>query len=41
MRNVPLIADAGPADEAAWRRLWAGYNACYEADVAPQVIART
>ncbi|MFG1301667.1 GNAT family N-acetyltransferase [Xanthobacter sp. V3C-3] len=41
MSAAVVITDAGPADEAAWRRLWAGYNAFYEADVAPQVTART
>lgn len=28
-------------DEAAWRRLWAGYCSFYEADVSPDVTAYT
>lgn len=35
------IRDAVPADEAAWRRLWAGYLAFYEVDLAPGVTDRT
>ncbi|MFG1287130.1 GNAT family N-acetyltransferase [Xanthobacter versatilis] len=41
MSEAVLIEDARPADEAEWRRLWAGYNAFYEASVAPQVTDRT
>lgn len=36
-----LIRDAFPSDEAAWRQLWAGYVAFYEADVPEEVTART
>lgn len=36
-----LIADAAPQDEAAWRRLWAGYNAFYETEVGADITART
>jgi GNAT superfamily N-acetyltransferase len=36
-----LIADAQPQDEAAWRRLWAGYNAFYETEVGVDITART
>ena len=36
-----LIRDATAADETAWRRLWAGYNAFYEARVPEHVTART
>ncbi|WP_197022952.1 GNAT family N-acetyltransferase [Xanthobacter sp. 91] len=36
-----LIADAQPQDEAAWRRLWAGYNAFYETEVGADITART
>lgn len=35
------IRDATAADEAAWRKLWAGYLAFYEADVAPHVTDAT
>jgi ribosomal protein S18 acetylase RimI-like enzyme len=36
-----LIRDAVPSDEAAWRGLWAGYVAFYEADVEDAVTAKT
>lgn len=36
-----LIRHPVPSDEAAWRGLWAGYVAFYEADVAEAVTART
>jgi GNAT superfamily N-acetyltransferase len=35
------IRDAKPSDEDAWRRLWAGYNAFYEATVSPEITALT
>ncbi len=35
------IRDAAAADESAWRELWAGYLAFYEADVAPNVTDAT
>lgn len=31
------IRDATPADEGDWRRLWDGYNAFYETQVAPKI----
>ena len=36
-----LIRAALPADEAAWRELWRGYNEFYEARLAPEVTDRT
>jgi len=36
-----LIRPPRPEDEAAWRRLWAGYVAFYEADVSETVTAGT
>jgi GNAT superfamily N-acetyltransferase len=36
-----LIRDPEPSDEAAWRRLWAGYVAFYEAEVDEAVTAGT
>lgn len=41
MSEAIVIRDALPGDEAQWRRLWAGYNAFYGADVAPGITART
>jgi ribosomal protein S18 acetylase RimI-like enzyme len=35
------IREPRPADESAWRRLWAGYVAFYEADVSEEVTAAT
>ncbi len=35
------IRDATADDEAAWRRLWAGYLAFYEVDLAAGVTDRT
>jgi GNAT superfamily N-acetyltransferase len=35
------IRDPRPQDEAAWRRLWAGYVAFYEADVSAAVTEGT
>ena len=36
-----VIRDIVQADRAAWFRLWAGYNAFYETEVAPQISERT
>lgn len=36
-----LIRDAAPADETAWRGLWAGYLAFYKVDLDPAVTSRT
>ncbi len=35
------IRDAAPADEAAWRKLWAGYLTFYKAEVAPEITSGT
>lgn len=35
------IREPRPEDEAAWRRLWAGYNEFYAATVAPEVTDHT
>jgi len=35
------VRDPLPDDEAAWRRLWAGYNRFYAADVPGEVTAAT
>jgi GNAT superfamily N-acetyltransferase len=35
------IRDPQPADEPAWRELWAGYNAFYETVLPETVTART
>lgn len=37
----PLIRDPRPGDEAAWRRLWAGYVTFYKAIVPDEVTAGT
>ena len=36
-----IIRDPSQTDEAAWRRLWSGYNSFYEASVPEQVTDRT
>ena len=36
-----IIRDPTQNDEAAWRRLWSGYNAFYKASVPDQVTDRT
>jgi GNAT superfamily N-acetyltransferase len=36
-----LIRDPRPEDEAAWRRLWAGYVAFYESEVSAEVTEAT
>jgi len=36
-----IIRKAAPGDEAAWRRLWAGYLAFYRASVPEEVTANT
>lgn len=36
-----MIRDMEAGDEAAWRLLWAGYNAFYEASVAEGITAHT
>lgn len=36
-----ILRDARDTDEAAWRALWAGYNAFYEATLPPEVTGRT
>ena len=36
-----LIRDPRPDDETAWRRLWAGYVAFYEATIGEDVTAAT
>ena len=36
-----IIRDAAEHDEAAWRKLWAGYLAFYEAEVPEEVTAFT
>jgi GNAT superfamily N-acetyltransferase len=36
-----LIRDPRPENEAAWRRLWSGYVAFYEAEVSEAVTAAT
>ncbi len=41
MSDTITIRDATPADEADWRRLWAGYNAFYETVVPAEVTSRT
>ena len=36
-----MIRDATPADEAAWRGIWAQYLAFYEVTLPPQATDRT
>jgi ribosomal protein S18 acetylase RimI-like enzyme len=36
-----VIRDPSPSDEAAWRKLWAGYNEFYEKQVEEAVTAST
>lgn len=36
-----IIRDPTPDDEMAWRELWSGYNAFYEANIPEAVTART
>jgi GNAT superfamily N-acetyltransferase len=36
-----IIRDPAPADEAAWRALWAQYNAFYEVDIPEAVTTLT
>lgn len=35
------IRDAAPADEGAWRALWAGYLAFYRVTLAPEITTHT
>jgi GNAT superfamily N-acetyltransferase len=41
MRSEATIRDAHPADEAAWRALWAAYCAFYETSIAEDVTRTT
>lgn len=41
MSALALVRYPSAEDEAAWRQLWALYNAFYEASVAEEVTART
>lgn len=41
MITPPSVRDATPQDEAAWRALWAGYNAFFGATVPAEVTAHT
>jgi GNAT superfamily N-acetyltransferase len=41
MPEALVIRDIVHADRTAWFRLWAGYNAFYETEVAPQISERT
>lgn len=41
MNERVVIRDIAPADRADWLRLWAGYNAFYEAEVSSQISERT
>ena len=40
-KSTISIRDPLPADETAWRNLWAGYNAFYQTAVPEAVTART
>jgi len=39
--ELPTVREALPGDEAAWRRLWAGYTSWYKAHVPDDVTAAT
>lgn len=39
--TTAVIRDPSPADETAWRALWAGYTAFYEISIPEAVTART
>jgi len=41
MTSIVHVRDANRDDEAEWRRLWDGYNAFYETQVAPEVTSCT
>lgn len=41
MNETSCIRDVTAADEAAWRRLWEGYIAFYEASVSPEITDET
>jgi GNAT superfamily N-acetyltransferase len=41
MTEPAAIRNPAAADEAAWRELWAGYNAFYAASIPETVTART
>ncbi|MEW6435629.1 MAG: GNAT family N-acetyltransferase [Pseudomonadota bacterium] len=41
MSDTITIRDATPSDEADWKRLWAGYNAFYQASVPSEITSRT
>jgi hypothetical protein len=41
MHLTITIRDPLVADEQAWRQLWSGYNAFYEANVPEAVTVRT
>ena len=40
-KSTISLRDPLPADETAWRNLWAGYNAFYQTAVPEAVTART
>jgi GNAT superfamily N-acetyltransferase len=41
MNEKMIIRDALPPDQNDWLRLWAGYNAFYEASVPADITAKT
>ena len=41
MPDAAIIRDPTAADEMAWRELWSGYNAFYEANIPETVTAHT
>lgn len=41
MADAVTVRDATPADEAAWRALWAGYCAFYETSIGDATTAAT